>query len=335
MADVGRLAGVSHQTVSRVINDSARVTASTRRRVLDAIAELGYRRNLAARALATNRTFALGFVVVNAHLSGPSATLIATERAAESAGYSMTVVSLDTVSRDAVVHGIERLRDHAVDGIVVIAPTGDAVDAAIEVSESTPMVLVTSCEVADSELSSVEIDQEWGARLAMEHLLALGHTRIAHLSGPMDEFHARARAMSWRDTLNDAGLPVLPMIEGDWSPVCGYREALKAIQQDPPPTAVFVANDHMALGLLRAFHEAGIRVPQDIAVVGFDDIVGVDQAIPPLTTVRQDHVTVARTAVQLLVDRIGGAPAARVRIAPVLVERESTAKISGMAVQAR
>src|SRR6476659_9843213 len=239
MADVAKLAGVSHQTVSRVINDSTHVRPETKQRVLAAMRQLDYRPNPATRALVTGRSGTLGVVSFDTTLYGPGSTLYAIEQAAHAAGYFITIVSLLALDRNSVLGAVERLRVQGVDGILVITPQEGAADALVNLPAGIPLVAV---------------DQFAGAVNATQLLLDLGHETVWHVSGPREFLEAQQRVDGWRATLQSAGARVPPVLMGDWSPASGYRVGLQ-LAGDLEVTAIFVANDQMALGVLRALHE--------------------------------------------------------------------------------
>jgi DNA-binding LacI/PurR family transcriptional regulator len=325
MADVARLAGVSHQTVSRVINDSAHVRPETRRRVLAAMRTLDYRPNPAARALVTGRSRTLGVVSFDTTLYGPASTLFAIEQAAHAAGYFITIVSLLAMDRAAVLGAVDRLRVQGVDGILVITPQEGAAEAVLNLPSAVPVVAVEAGRPGSVPL--VAVDQFAGAVSATQLLLDLGHRTVWHVAGPPDFLEAQQRVEGWRATLEAAGAEAPPVLTGDWSPRSGY-EVGRRLAEDSGVTAVFVANDQMALGVLRALHERGRSIPREISVVGFDDIPEAQYFMPPLTTVRQDFGEVGRSSLRLLLDLMRserGHPPSRLTIAPELVVRRSTA----------
>ncbi|GGW52740.1 MULTISPECIES: LacI family DNA-binding transcriptional regulator [Streptomyces] len=325
MADVARLAGVSHQTVSRVLGDHPNVREQTRVRVLRAIEEMGYRRNSSARALVTRRTRTLGVVASDTTLYGPASTLFALEEAARAEGYLVSTVSLRRLTVQALAEALDHLSEGGVEGVVAIAPQRSAVEALAELRHPFPVVVVGSGPGVD--IPSVSVDQQLGARLATAHLLAAGHRTVWHLAGPEDWQEAADRAAGWRSTLEAEGVEPPMLLRGDWSPLSGYRAGQElAGWVGRGLTAVFVANDQMALGVLRALREAGVRTPQDVAVVGFDDIPESEFFAPPLTTVRQDFESVGKQGIAVLLDLIEGRPPAAPRIAiePQLVVRAST-----------
>jgi len=323
MSDVGRLAGVSHQTVSRVINGSPHVRPETRARVLAAMEELGYRPNPVARALVTGRSRTLGVVSFDTTLYGPASTLFGIERAAHEAGYFIIVASLTALDRSSVSEAVERLRRQGVDGILVIAPLEEAGDALLHTHADVPLVAV---EAGPEEgVAVVAVDQVAGAVTATRHLLELGHETVWHISGPSNFIEARQRLEGWRAALEAAGAAVPKAPAGDWSPRAGY-ELGRRLSADPAVTAVFVANDQMALGLLRATHEVGRAVPGELSVVGFDDIPEAAYFLPPLTTVRQDFIEMGRRSLQLLLDTVetGRSAGAGSLVPPELIVRAST-----------
>lgn len=326
MHDVARAAGVSHQTVSRVLNDHPSVRPETRERVQAAIAELGYRRNPIARALVTRQTHTIGVLAPASTLFGPASLVIAVEQAARSHGWYVSLASLSDFDPPSVASAIEHFLGQQVDGLVVVAPVPSAVEACSAAALGVPTVMVATDAEPSAGFDVVAIDQEEGARLAVRHLLGLGHRTVAHLAGPADWLDAAARSRGWRAELDAAGAAVPAVLTGDWSPESGYRVGLDLAASGEMPTAVFAANDLMAIGVIRALVEAGFSVPAQVSVVGFDDIDATGFLLPPLTTVRQDLVTLGRLGVERLLARIDGAePSAPVRQPPELVVRASTA----------
>jgi DNA-binding LacI/PurR family transcriptional regulator len=305
MADVARRAGVSHQTVSRVLNDHPNVRAVTRDRVMAAIRELGYRPNVAARTLVTRRTNALGVVSFNTTLYGPASMLYSIEQAAKQHDYFVIVAALAALDRRSVLDAVHRLRDQAVEGIIVIAPQTTAVAALANMPSDVPLLAV-GCG-AHTGLASVAVDNEAGAARATSYLLDLGHRTVHHLAGPPSWLDAQERETGWRQALHARNAPVTePLRGGDWSARTGFELGQRLVG-DSEVTAVFCANDHMALGLIRALQQAGRRVPEDISVVGFDDIPEAEFFGPALTTVRQDFDELGRRALVSMVRMLGAA----------------------------
>ncbi len=322
MADVAKLAGVSYQTVSRVLHDSPNVHGETRERVLAAIRQLDYRPNSMARALVTGRSQTLGVVSFDTTLYGPASTLFGIQQAAHDAGYAVSISSLRAINRDTVLAAIQQLRDQGVDGVAVIAPLRAGVDALRHVRPDFAVVAVEAGPEASIPVATV--DQKAGAAAATQHLLNLGHKTVWHLAGPTDWKEAEERIDGWKSTLKAAGARVPALLRGDWTARSGY-EAAQSLLQIEELTAVLVANDQMALGLLRRVHEVGRRVPADLSVVGFDDIPEAAYFTPPLTTVRQDFAELGRRCLHALLERIAGnQEPTRVVVAPELVVRGST-----------
>lgn len=324
MHDVARAAGVSHQTVSRVLNASPSVRPATRERVLVAIAQLGYRRNSAARALVTSRSGTIGLLTLSTNLYGPVSTLISVEEAARAAGLFISVASVRGYDPAPVTAALDHFMNQGVEGIIMIAPVRDAVQVAADLAAQVPMVIIASDTVSGPGYQTASVDQEAGARLATRHLLDLGHTAIAHIGGPAGWLDAEARRRGWRHELSLAGAGPGQVMLGDWTAGSGFTIGQQLLAA-PLPTAVFCANDLMALGVVRAFTEAGLSVPSDLSVVGFDDIDGVGFALPPLTTVRQDFAALGAACVQLLIAQLDGAESAsRTVLTPELIVRAST-----------
>ena len=322
MTDVASLAGVSYQTVSRVLHDSPHVRRGTRDRVLAAIRELDYRPNTVAQALVTGRSMTLGVVSFDTTLYGPASTLLGIEEAAHDSAYAISIASLKTLNRASVLSAVERLRRQGVEGIVVIAPQKAAVDALLHLPGDVPVVAVEAGP--DDSVPVVAVDQSGGAASATRHLLDLGHRTVWHIAGPQDWLEAEQRVDGWRSTLEAAGAEVPPLLRGDWSPRSGY-ELGRQLVETHGVTAVFAANDQMALGLLRRLHEAGRRTPGEISVVGFDDIPEAAYFTPPLTTVRQDFAEVGRRCLRVLLGQIeqGRRSSERVVVPTELVVRAS------------
>lgn len=322
MADVAARAGVSHQTVSRVLNQPSLVRPSTRQRVEQAIAELGYRRNMSARALATRRSSLIGVVSPAVTLFGPSHMATAIQDAARQFGYA-TISA--TTGRTSPTEALDFFLTLGVEGIIVIAPTRQTATEASRLAGTLPVVAVAAGMGKVRPLHVVAIDNEQGARDATRHLIDLGHERIAHIAGPRDWFDARARIEGWRLELESAGLPVPDVIEGGgWGAADGHAAAQRLLEMADRPTAVFAANDDLALGAMRAFHTAGLRIPQDIAVVGYDDVANTAFYEPPLTTVRQPFDDLGRHALEALVATIEGRQPEGELSPPELVVRESS-----------
>ncbi|CAQ01799.1 LacI family transcriptional regulator [Clavibacter sepedonicus] len=326
MVDVAQIAGVSHVTVSRVLNGHPSVRPETRARVEAAIAQLGYRRNTVARALKSKRSSTIGVVMAGSGLYELPRVLLGIETTARAAGYEINLASWQGSAASDLAEMVRRLTDQSVEGVAVIAARQVAVDALSDVVTDVPMSVVMSGSVPNPRVGFVELDQELGARLAVRHLRDLGHERIVHLAGNAATFDATARVQGWRDELSSS--PDLPqeLLQGDFTAASGYSLTSDlARSPDGLPTAIFAGNDLMALGALAALAELGLSVPDDVSLVGFDDIAGADHFIPALTTVRQDFETLGSTAMETLLSTMSGQEPVRRQIPPTLVVRKSTA----------
>ena len=327
MSDVAQHAGVSHQTVSRVLNGHPSVRDETRERVLEAIATLGYRRNSAARALVTRRSDTLGVVTPATALYGPTSTLVGFEEAAREAGWYVSVATVRTFDGKSMRTAVEHFLDQGVDGIVVIAPTAEVARAVAGIDSPVPVVMISSApDVPTSgHVHLVGVDQRMGARLATRHLLEQGHDSVLHVAGPQDWFDARDRLAGWRDECAAAGIETASPLVSGWRADDGYALG-RMLVAEGVPSAIFAANDQLALGLEHAFWEAGVRVGRDVALVGFDDETGAAHYTPPLTTVRQDFGKLGRMAITILKDLIDGESVEHRLLPPELVVRASSVR---------
>ncbi len=323
MIDVARLAGVSQQTVSRVLNQNAFVSKELQERVERAVRELGYRRNNAARALVTRQTMHLGVVTAGPMQYGPAQALFGIAEAARELGYATSLVSLGDIDRETMRQALDHLVADAVDGIIVLAPTVAAADAVEGLASSVPLVMFEPGAL--DRPRTVAHDEVMGAQTATQYLLDLGHPTVHHLAGPPGWLGSAARIEGWRRALTEAGCPIAEPRVGDWTSASGYDVSLRMLQRDKP-TAVFTANDQMAIGLLKAASELGIQVPEDLSVVGFDDIPEAQFFKPGLTTMHLDFMEVGHRCVERLLQYIRGSqtPPEPV-VAPFLVPRASTA----------
>ena len=324
LADVARLAQVSAMTVSRVINDPATVSVKTQNRVRQAMTQLNYRPNPIARGLARGRSNTIGVVTFDTGQYGPGSTLLAIERAARLRGYGLTLVVAENPDRVAVREAVISLADRLVDGLVVIAPFVDTFGALIDLGRDIPLVVAEAGNPAEATV--VGIDQVLGARLATQHLLDLGHETVHHIAGPADWIESGLRITGWREALSSAGRAAPPPEAGDWTPASGFAAGL-LLADDPSVTAIFVANDQMALGTLSALQQRGRRVPEDVSVVGFDDTPESAYYLPGLTTIHQDFSAMGEAAVDTL-DRLvtaeGPVTPSVTLVSPTLVFRQSS-----------
>ncbi|MDR0286011.1 MAG: LacI family DNA-binding transcriptional regulator [Propionibacteriaceae bacterium] len=330
MVDVAEVAGVSLKTVSRVINEEPGVVDATRERVRAAIAQLGYRVNGPARALASHRSGAIGIITEATAHFGPTTQFLGLERAVWAAGYSVVVASLKTRTAPEFSLAVDRLLDTGVDGLLINGSNSRPVSLAQALPADVPTVSVgdppTGNVPADANLLYAYNDQAAGAGQAVRHLLDLGHRAVHHLAGPLDWVPAQLRLAAWQRTLRTAGVPEPAPEYGDWSAQSGY-EAGRRLLARPDVTAVFAANDQMAIGLLRAAAEAHRSVPATLSVIGFDDIPEASYLPVPLTTVRQEFKQLAVAAVGQLVSQIAGQETTRLISVPTTLRlRDSTAQ---------
>lgn len=323
MEDVAREAGVSGQTVSRVVNARGYVGAATRERVEAAMQSLGYRPNSAARALRSGRFRTIGVVMFSFSSYGNQRTLDAIAVRAAQLGYALTLIPVESSAGETVAGAFRRLEEHAVDGIIIVIEAHQLDEADIEIPQGLPVVFVDSNR---GDLHPfVDTDQAQGARLATEHLLDLGHDTVWHVAGPAKSYSAERRREAWRATLDARGLTAPEPLQGDWSAASGYEAGLRLRETDGV-TAVFAANDQMAIGVLRAFREAGQEVPGDVSIVGFDGLPDAAQLWPPLTTVLQHPERVGALAVDALLAELDGDDRVHTPLVGTeLVVRESTA----------
>lgn len=319
--DVARLAEVSHQTVSRVLNDHPSIRPETKARVLDAIAVLDYKPNPAARALVTSKSRTLGILSATVGEFGPTSSIAAIEAAARTEGYSVTTLNLTSTSPESIGQAVRQLAGEHIDGIVVLAPQVRVFNVLRGMAATVPFVTLQTASGADE--IGLSADQMAGARLITEHLIGLGHSEILHLAGPQDWIEAESRMRGYLDALREADLQTFPPIRGDWTADFGHF-AGQELARRRDFTAIFAANDLMAIGLMHGLRSAGLRVPEDISVVGFDDIPVAAHVSPPLTTVHQDFAELGRRSVQSLLAQIRGEGApAFAALDPVLRVRDS------------
>lgn len=323
--DVARLAGVSHQTVSRVINDHPNVRASTRDRVNKAIKQLRYRPNIAARAMVTRRSRNLGLITTGAPEFGPSSTVLGFSAAAREARYNVSIATLLENDPTTMTESIELLLTQSIEAIVVIASRQGIIDALNAVQVDRPIVMMQSS--GNPTARSVSIDQYEGARLATEHLIQQGHRHILHLAGPEDSTDAIERVRGWRATMAQHGLVAPTPERGDWSSDSGYAFGTRLSQSRSRYTAVFAANDQMALGCVHAYRDQGLRVPDDLSIIGFDDIPDAAHYLPPLTSMRQDFRQLGRDILTAVLDELDDRVSSRPRLIPELVVRDSVGRV--------
>ncbi|MFC8800122.1 LacI family DNA-binding transcriptional regulator [Promicromonospora sp. NPDC057138] len=336
MTDVARRAGVSQKTVSRVVNGEPHVADAIRAKVQAAIEEMGFRPNAAARALVTRRNQRIGMVTPSTALYGPASILEGVDSALRGSGYYLSVARTQGNGVADLQAAIDELVTQDIAGLVLSEPI-DLGHPDLRIPHGLPVLSFGSPKAGSTTPSTPEADarpdefvmgadEMAGARSAAEHLLALGHRTVHHIGGTEGWSATARRIAGWRGALSDAGVEEPPAVHGDWTPRSGYEAATELLRRGGV-TAIFAANDHMAIGAIRAVERAGLRVPHDVSIVGFDDAPEAEFLSTPLTTVRQDFAEVTRLAVHRLVRTIEGRPPAeRRRLVPAqLVVRESTA----------
>lgn len=321
--DVASVAGVSHMTVSRVLNNHPNIKDDTRRRVLAVIEQLDYRPNSAARALATQRNRRIGVLIEASTAYGPTSTLRGVELAAGLEDYSVTSVSLHSDGQGNLQAAIDQLKGQGIDALCVIAPRSSSLSALRRLSIGAPVLVIKADN--DPTFLTTAVDQQHGASLVVDHLAELGHRDILHLSGPLDWLDARARERAFHTRSKEWKLRERPIVVGDWSADFAYDYAT-SLKRRPEYTAIFAANDEMALGLMHGFAGRGIAVPDELSIVGFDDLPLAAHFLPPLTTVRQDFGLLGSKAVAALISAAEGREVPkRTKLQAALVVRESTA----------
>jgi DNA-binding LacI/PurR family transcriptional regulator len=332
--DVARVAGVSQKTVSRVMNNEPLVSDEVRRRVLKAAAELDYRPSSAARALNSGRTRHIGYVSLGTALHGPVATLVATERAARSRGFSLGITTT-AEGADGIAEAINAVLQEGAEGIVISEPIDTG---AVELSVAVPVLVFGYMPGLDAPrvISALTSGDRYAAD-ATDYLLSLGHETVHHVAGPASWFASRERVAGWSRTLRARHAREIAPLHGDWTAASGY-EAGRRLARDRSVTAVFAANDDMAIGVIRALVEAGRSVPRDVSVLGFDDIPAAAYVSPSLTTFRYPFEAGAARGVAALVGAIEhpDVPPQALEDPPgELVIRESTAPPIGGGRSAR
>lgn len=330
--DVGRLAGVSHQTVSRFLNGQSYVGRDARERIESAIRELNYRPNRSARSLATNRSETVGVIT----MGGPGAgslglVLQGIGHAAEADGFSVSTSNLEVApdDRDAeelVAAAFERFLSEGVEGLVIVSAYTGVMEVVKSKAHELPIVIVFG-EPTEG-VGTATIDSALGGGLVAAHLLELGHRRVVMVRGPANRFDSAGREEGFREQLSRAGAQMIEGPRGDWTSESGYRAALELRDRDDF-TAIFAANDQMALGVLHAFSEIGRHAPRDFSLVGYDDLPDARHYLPPLTTVRQDFEEIGARSFVELRDAIRRESFTHVSLQPELIIRQSTRPFAG------
>ncbi|WP_417512508.1 LacI family DNA-binding transcriptional regulator [Microbacterium sp.] len=323
--DVAARAGVSSATVSRVLNGAGlgKVSENALARVTKAIEDLRFEPSPAARALATRRSRTIGILTLT-EIFSPAMLSFELQRAAQDAGYNVSVATITSPDAEVVTTtAFHVFRE--VEGLIALAPTHDSKQILDAVGVDVPTVVVEG--TGGEGTSSISMDQKGGAILATEHLIAQGARTIRHVAGPEAWPVSQARLTGWREALARHDLPEAPVVRGDWTSASGYRAGIDLLKSGRFD-AVFVANDHMALGVMSALHDAGVSVPGEVLVVGFDDLQDSPYLTPKLTTVRQDYRHLGQQAVNDLVGLLDGRSRDEIhRVLPVhLVVRESSTR---------
>lgn len=324
LSDVARLARVSTQTVSRVSMGADNVSPATREKVLRAMNQLGYSPNRAAQALRRGSFKTIGVLTQQIQRTGEALTTAGVLEAATEADYAVNLVQVKRPESDDMRQAVYRLSHQTIDGLVVVQAGRAGLDH-LSLPQAMPVAVSDSALVG--YYPSASADQVGGVRDAVGHLLALGHRTVHHVSGPEGSQSALIRKATWAACLREAGALVPEPVLGDWEAAAGYKAGL-LLAADPDVTAVFCGNDEVALGLIRAMHEQGRSVPQDVSVVGFDGLALGEYSFPPLTTIRQDFKRHGREMVALVLEQVTTGPVdgSRSVIIPTeLVLRGSTA----------
>jgi DNA-binding LacI/PurR family transcriptional regulator len=321
LRDVARYADVSYQTVSRVINNSEHVSDDTRERVQKAIKSLGFKPNRAAQIMQTERSHTLEVIIFN---SGFNRFLYEMARTTQRLGYHFVISAIPS---GELVTALESASSRFVDGLILVPEESllEDYEALVELTDGIPFVQIGAR--LGEELPSVIYDQMQGARLATEHLVSLGHTRIAAISGPLRNYDAADRHRSWQATMREHGLDTSICAEGNFGIESGYRAMKELLEGGADFSAAFIANDSMTMGAHTALRERGLHVPGDVSLVGFDDLPESAHFVPGLTTVRQDFELLGRMAIEYLVSMIQNpdTPVHQRVLQPKLIVRESTA----------
>jgi DNA-binding LacI/PurR family transcriptional regulator len=324
ISDVAKLAGVSYQTVSRVINDHPYVSDDARQRIEAAIKTLGYRPNKVATKLKSKISNTIAIVLYGGWLYGPMQIALNIELVAKTSGFDVIQTNITEPQkqlREALLH----MRDWAVDGILAIIPVqGLPFEEISRICQDTPVVMVDYARGA--QMPSTALDDAFGTRQIVEHLISLGHTCFCEISGPLDWFSAQLRHRTVKQVLEEHGLELPVHIEANWTTSGGYQAMKRLLENDRTFTAICSANDSMALGAIRALNQAGIAVPHEVSIAGYDDIPEAAYYTPSLTTVRQDFIQLGILGFEYLMQLMDNPEATLEQrlITPELITREST-----------
>jgi DNA-binding LacI/PurR family transcriptional regulator len=323
--DVAKLAGVSHQTVSRVMNNHTSIRPGTKERVLAAMKELDYQPNLAARSLVTTKSNMLAFLSADTVLYGPVGMNNAMERHARHSGYLVVSLSVIPGDSESLNEALASLRVLQIEGLVTIALPPESVKLATEAFPNIPMVSLDTHDIGNAH--AVGIDNFEGGYRATKHLLDLGHKKILHVAGQFDSFEAESRRQGYEKAMTEKKLKP-EVIQGDWTADTGLKIGVDLNLGVGGYTAIFAANDYLALGLMKALRLRGIEVPRDISLIGFDDIPEATYLTPALTTMRQDFKGLGEAAMKMLLHELNHDDSTSVEnLIPEIIVRESTAPL--------
>jgi DNA-binding LacI/PurR family transcriptional regulator len=323
LKSVAALSGVSYQTVSRVFNGMPDVSDTTRKRVRRVMKKLGFRPNMSARQLRSRRSTTVGFVTFATSYYGPSHVLANSEQCVKELGFGFMFRGIVENSIEEIRCAVDDLCGYQVCGILIHLPLQVDLRDLQDLCQNVPLVAV------DSDLgfkaASVLIDNELGSRIATKHLIDLDHNKIAYVQGPPGWRASKQRFVGWHEELKAARLEPGPLVQGDWTARSGYEAGRSLLAKSWGKfTALVAANDQMALGAIRAFQESGLRIPEDISIVGFDDIPEAAFFGPPLSTIKQDFATLGKLSAHCLVEQLKGVQNGTVTIQPTFIERKST-----------
>lgn len=330
--DVAHHAGVSYQTVSRVLNQAAHVSLKTRNKVEQAMLALNYVPNRVAQQLAGKRSYTLGLATTELALHAPSQIASSVKTRASQLGFNVVISMIDTLSLTACRAAVSELIAQRVDGVLINVPLeAEEAQSIVEFCGQLPVMFL---DVApDAPVFKTLFDPHCGAKQGVEHLLQLGHRHIALITGPLASVSARLRYQGWLDALSQQQIAPCTTLHGDWSAASGYQLASSVLNHSPRLTAILVANDQMALGVLRAVHESGLRVPEQISVVGYDDTEDSAYFHPPLTTIKQDFRQLGVESVSRLVEGLEpqtGPQKDSLLLPTLLVVRNTTAQVRSL-----
>lgn len=325
--DVADVANVSYQTVSRVINHHPNVAETTRKRVLRAIRKLNYRPNQAAKTLATGRSHIIQLVTYDLRYNDPLPPML---HWAKQHGYTMIISEIKpTEPKESIQEMLEDLVSRMIDGLVVFTPYPS-------ISHQDVLSVCQGCPTVFAGIGlgvnapSVVYDQQYGTRLAIEHLLELGHRHIAEIMGPQNHHDAQTRHETYLTVIEEHDIPPGPSVQGNFRPPSGYQAVYHLQEARQPYSAILAANDRMAMGALSALRELGLRVPEDVSVIGYDDMLEAAYFTPPLTTIRQDLDLLAQQSIEYLVSIIENpdTPVQQRVLYPELIVRKTTQAVN-------